>query len=83
MTAQVKNICIILSVIGIIVTGTWYYQSKDLEPLAAFIFALVALIGLMFTKTTKVGKSEVPNFQQKAGKNSEQYQAGRDINVKK
>ena len=83
MTPLVKNVSIILTSAGIIVTGIWYYQTKQLEPLAGLIFAIVALIGLLFTKDTKSKDAKGQKFKQKAGDNSEQYQSNRDININK
>ena len=53
MTTQVRNISIVLSSVGIVVTSIWYYQTKHLEPLAALIFAIVALIGLFLQELQK------------------------------
>ena len=83
MTAQVKNICIVVSVAGIVVTAIWYYETRLKEPLAALIFAIGALIALVFTKNSKDPKSNKTTFKQKGGDDSEQYQAGRDLNIKK
>lgn len=83
MTTQVKNICILISVAGIIVTAVWYYETRQKEPLSAFIFASVALITLIFTKSSKEQNSNKTTFNQEGGENSKQYQAGRDLNIKK
>ena len=75
----VKNILIILTIAGLIGSLIWLMTDRSWEPLVTSIGLIGALIAEIFSgKDSNGGIS----MKQTGGKDSKNYQSGRDINIK-
>lgn len=68
----------ILNCICFVLACIWWFIEGGFEPITASITLLVTLIGQLILKKNK----RKATMQQRSGKNSVNYQSGRDINIK-
>lgn len=82
MNKTLKGALITINILGIIGIAIWYIKEKGTEPIVSFVFAIAALLGLIFTKTNEKNTPEI-SMKQKGGKKSKLYQSGGDMTINK
>lgn len=70
-----NKIIIILNILALLASLIWLMFEKTLEPFISTIGLISTLISLLYSNN-----NNKPNMSQKGGKNSNNYQAGGDIN---
>jgi hypothetical protein len=81
MNNSIKIILIILSFMSLVVCSIWLYKSPGFDSGSAALVSLIAFLGL-FLVSGNDGKGNL-KMSQKAGDNSNLYQSGGDMNIKK
>lgn len=76
-----KKIIILLSSIALLGSLIWVITDLSWESTLAFLGLLVTLISLLSKEKNSKGKTPHTSFIQKGGKESNNYQSGRDINI--
>ena len=80
MNSTLRNVLITVNTLALGASILWTIKKLDFEPVISTLVLIATLIGLWITDTPvkKALKQE-----QKSGKNSQNNQAGRDINIQK
>lgn len=86
MYKLIRKIILILNVVAAIVSLIWFIAKPDYEPFIVCVSSVAVALGIwIYNYKTSNSKSlpEKPRteFNQTAGKNSKQYQAGRDMTI--
>jgi len=77
---KAKSIIFIITSLALLVSIYWFLTEKSTESLIATLVATSALIGEIFIANRSTSQ---PNLSQKGGKNSKNFQSGRDLTIKK
>lgn len=75
-----NKLLIVLNIAGLLGSLIWLMVAKDWEPLVTSIGLIATLVSLLYSNN-QIEKRVKMN--QKGGKNSSNYQSGRDINIRK
>lgn len=76
---SINTILIILNILSLIGALIWLMIDQSLEPFVTSIGLVGSLIALVYSNNSNGANI---NMKQKGGKNSKNYQSGRDINIK-
>lgn len=80
MNTILRNTLLTVNTIALVASILWIIKNPDYEPVISTLVLVATLIGLWITDTTE---EKALKQKQKGGKNSKNYQAGRDINIQK
>ena len=78
MNSTIRNILLILNTLALGGSILWSVNKPDYEPIISTFVLLATLVGLWVTDSPE---KKALKQKQKSGKNSKNYQAGRDINL--
>lgn len=79
MRNELKLTLIILNIAGLIIMLIWLKENPGWEPISV----ILGQIGLLIIQIKNVNNDNKVKMNQKGGKNSNNYQSGRDINLNK
>ena len=76
---KVNSVLVIFNILGIIGSLIWLMTNSSWESIVTTIGLIGSLIALLYSKANNNSRI---TMKQKSGKNSRNYQSGRDINIK-